>query len=136
VTIAPVDREALVVGMTLVPALVSRNRSFALFEDPEVRRARVRAALLRGIVRQLTGTLGKVEALDVVASSGAREVQYRLPGLRIERRAMLSDVEYACVAFLAGRAGVEGLSASDEDRSRIDGALRRLSAGLNLDRIT
>jgi len=136
VTIAPVDREALVVGMTLVPALVSRNRSFALFEDPEVRRARVRAALLRGIVRQLTGTLGKVEALDVVAASGTREVQYRLPGLRLERRALLSDVEYACVAFLAGRAGVAGLSASDEDRSRIDGALRRLSAGLNLDRIT
>jgi len=76
-TIAPVDREALVVGMTLVPALVSRNRSFALFEDPEVRRARVRAALLRGIVRQLSGTLGKVEALDVVASSGARDAQRR-----------------------------------------------------------
>jgi hypothetical protein len=132
---APVDREALVVGMTLVPALVSRNRSFALFEDPEVRRARVRAALLRGIVRQLTGTLGKVEALGVVASSGACEVQYRLPGLRIERRAVLSDVEYACVAFLARRAGVEGLPATEEDRSRIDGALRRLSAGLNIDRV-
>ena len=49
--------------MTLVPGLVSRNRSFALFENPEVRRARVRAALLRGIVRQLTGTQGRVEAL-------------------------------------------------------------------------
>jgi hypothetical protein len=132
---SPVDREALVVGMTLVPALVSRNRSFALFEDPEVRRARVRAALLRGIVRQLTGTLGKVEALGVVASSGSREVQYRLPGLRIERRALLTDLEYACVAFLAGRAGVPGLAANEEDRSRIDGALRRLSAGLDLERL-
>ena len=55
---AAVDREALVVGMTLVPGLVSRNRSFALFENPDVRRARVRAALLRGIVRQLTGIAG------------------------------------------------------------------------------
>ena len=67
---AAVDREALVVGMTLVPGLVSRNRSFTLFENPDVRRARVRAALLRGIVRQLTGTQGRVEAFDVVAATG------------------------------------------------------------------
>jgi hypothetical protein len=127
-----VDREALVVGMTLVPGLVSRNRSFALFENPEVRRARVRAALLRGIVRQLTGTQGRVEAFGVVAATGAREVRYSLPGLRMQRRALLSDVEYACVAYLAGRAGVASLSADDEDRARIDAALRRLAAGLQL----
>ena len=127
-----VDREALVVGMTLVPGLVSRNRSFTLFENPDVRRARVRAALLRGIVRQLTGTQGRVEAFDVVAATGAREVRYSLPGLRMQRRALLSDVEYACVAYLAGRAGVVDLFADDEDRARIDAALRRLAAGLQL----
>jgi hypothetical protein len=127
-----VDREALVVGMTLVPGLVSRNRSFALFENPDVRRARVRAALLRGIVRQLTGTQGRVEAFGVVAATGAREVRYSLPGLRMQRRAVLTDVEYACVAYLAGRAGVAVLSADDGDRARIDAALRRLAAGLQL----
>ena len=42
---AAVERDALVVGMTLVPGFVSRNRSFALFEDPEVRRARRRAGV-------------------------------------------------------------------------------------------
>ena len=130
-----VDREALVVGMTLVPGLVSRNRSFALFENPDVRRARVRAALLRGIVRQLTGTQGRVEAFGVVAATGAREVRYSLPGLRVQRRALLSEVEYACVAYLAGRAGVADLSADAEDRARIDAALRRLAAGLQLERI-
>jgi hypothetical protein len=127
-----VDREALVVGMTLVPGLVSRNRSFTLFENPDVRRARVRAALLRGIVRQLTGTQGRVEAFGVVAGGGAREVRYSLPGLRVQRRAVLTDLEYACVAYLAGRAGVADLSADDEDRARIDAALRRLAAGLQL----
>jgi hypothetical protein len=132
VTGTAVDREALVVGMTLVPGLVSRNRSFTLFENPDVRRARVRAALLRGIVRQLTGTQGRVEAFDVVAATGAREVRYSLPGLRMQRRALLSDVEYACVAYLAGRAGVADLFADDEDRARIDAALRRLAAGLQL----
>jgi len=129
---ANVDREALVVGMTLVPGLVSRNRSFALFENPDVRRARVRAALLRGIVRQLAGTQGRVEEFGVVSATGAREVRYSLPGLRVQRRAVLTDVEYACVAYLAGRAGVADLSADDEDRARIEAALRRLAVGLQL----
>jgi hypothetical protein len=135
-----VDGEALVVGMTLVPGLVSRNRSFALFEHPDVWRARVRAALLRGIVRQLTGTQGRVEAFGVERSgpagaTGAREVRYSLPGLRLERRALLSDVEYACVAYLAGRAGVADLDADDDDRARIDAALCRLGAGLRIGEI-
>ena len=60
---AGVERDALVVGMTLVPGFVSRNRSFALFEDPEVRRARTRSSELRGIVSQLAGALGHVEDL-------------------------------------------------------------------------
>jgi hypothetical protein len=128
----PVDREALIVAMTLVPNLVSRNRSFTLFEDPEVRRARARAALLRGIVRQMAGGEGRVEALDVAAESGTWRLRYRVPGVRMERRALLSDVEYGCVAYLAGRAGVPGIKATDEDRARIDAALRRFSLGLKL----
>jgi hypothetical protein len=132
---ASVDREALIVGMTLVPGLVSRNRSFALFENPEVRRARVRAALLRGIVRQLTGIQGRIESLGVVAATGARELRYSVPGLRMQRRALLTDIEYACVAYLAGRAGVADLRASDDDRARIEAALRRLGEGLRLTEI-
>jgi hypothetical protein len=108
---AAVDRDAVVVGLTLVPGLISRNRSYALFEDPEMRRAR---------------------AVEVVSATGGRELRYRLPGLRVHRRAVLSDVEYACIAYLAGRANVSGLQASDEDRTRIDAALRRLSAGLKV----
>jgi hypothetical protein len=36
------------------------------------------------------------------------------------------------VRYLAGRAGVPGLHATDEDRAGIDAALRRLAAGLRL----
>jgi len=118
--------------MTLVPALLSRNRSFALFEDPEVRRARVRAALLRGIAMQLAGSQGRVESLEVVAAKGVRELRYRVPGIRMARRAMLSDLEYSCVVYLAGRTSAAGLVADDDDRARIDAALRRLSDGLKL----
>jgi len=127
-----VDRDALVVGMTLVPALCSRNKSFALFEDPEVRRARLRSAVLRGIVRQLSGAHGRVEGLVVVHGGDTSELRYRVPGLRIDRRASLSGIELACVRYVAGRAGVAGLHPTDEDRVTIDGALKRLAAGLKL----
>jgi hypothetical protein len=138
---AAVERDALIVGMTLVPHLYSRNKSYALFEDPEVRRARRRAALLRGIVRQLTGVQGHVEELSVAhvhggghgaAGQGTCELRYRVPSLRVERRASMNDAELACVRYLAGRAGVAGLRATDEDRARIDAALRRLAEGLRL----
>jgi hypothetical protein len=129
---AAVERDVLVVGMTLVPGFLSRNKNFALFEDPDVRRARVRAALLRGIVRQLSGAHGKVEALHVVSGMDVREIRYRVAGVRLDRRTVLTDLEFACVAYLAGRASVEGLKASEEDRARIEGALRRLAAGVVL----
>ncbi|HEY8042331.1 MAG TPA: hypothetical protein VIF15_21155 [Polyangiaceae bacterium] len=129
---AAVERDALVVGMTLVPGLYSRNRAFALFEDPEVRRARWRSGVLRGIVRQLVGAHGRVEDLTVVRGVDAFELRYRVPGLRIDRRASLSELELACVRYLAGRAGVPDLHASDEDRAWIDAALKRLTAGLRL----
>jgi hypothetical protein len=127
-----VEPDALLVGMTLVPGFLSRNRSFALFEDPMVRRAKRRAALLRGIVRQLAGAVGAVEGLEVVADTGARELRYRVPGLGVDRRAILTDVEYSCVAYLAGRERVAGLRAEPEDRARIDAALRRLAHGLKI----
>ena len=126
------ERESLVVGMTLVPGLVSRNRCFALFEDPDVRRARVRSALLRGIVKQLTGAQGRVEDLVIAQGVDECELRYRVPGLRVERRASLTPAELACVRFLAGRAGVVGLHASDDDRTWIEAALRRLGTGLRL----
>jgi hypothetical protein len=129
---AAVERDVLVVGMTLVPGFLSRNKNFALFEDPDVRRARVRSALLRGIVRQLSGAHGKVEALHVVSGMDVREIRYRVAGIRMDRRTVLTDLEFACVAYLAGRASVEGLKASEGDRARIEGALRRLAAGVVL----
>jgi hypothetical protein len=132
---APADRESLVVGMTLVPGLVSRNRAFALFEDPEVRRARVRSALLRGIVRQLQGAQGRVEGLVIAQRIDGCELRYRVPGLRIERRTYLTALELACVRYLAGRAGTPGLCPSDDDRAWIDSALRRLAAGLRLSEV-
>ncbi len=129
---ATVDRDALVVGMTLVPGLCSRNKSFALFEDPEVRRARRRSSLLRGLVRQLAGAHGRIDELHVAHGGDSVELRYRVPGLSVARRSTLTPLELACVRYLAARAGVPGLHASDEERTAIDAALRRLASGLRL----
>ncbi|MGA2451436.1 MAG: hypothetical protein ABTD50_22495 [Polyangiaceae bacterium] len=126
------DREALVVGMTLVPNLVSRNRSFALFEDQDVRRAKARAALLRGIVRHLAGATGRVESLHIAHAIDECELTYALPGVRLLRSARLAGIELACVRVLAGRLGVTELRATDEDRAMLETSLRSLARGLRL----
>jgi hypothetical protein len=87
---------------------------------------------LRGIARQLGGAQGTVEGLSVERDGAVVRIRYRVPGVRMERRATLSEVEHACVAYLAARAGITALRACDDDRARIDAALRRLAEGLGL----
>jgi hypothetical protein len=128
---AAVERDALVLGMTLVPGLLSRNRYYALFEDPEVRRARRRSAMLLGIVRQLAGAHGHVEGVAIAHGAvGAWELRYRVPSMRVDRRTSLTELELACVRYLAGRAGVPGFHVTEDDRAGIDAALKWLAAGL------
>jgi len=100
-----------------------------------VRRARRRSAVLRGIVKQLAGSHGHIEGLAVAHSAGVCELRFQVPALRIDRRALLSELELACVRYLAARAGVPGLHASEDDRAGIEGALKRLAAGLRLSEI-
>jgi hypothetical protein len=129
------EGEALVIAMTLVPGLFSRNRTFSFFEDPDVRRARRRATLLRGIVRQLATAAGAMESLRIARAAGRCELSYRLSAMKMQRRASLSDVELACVRYLVNREGVAGLPVTEQHRAAIDAALRRLAAGLRLDEL-
>jgi hypothetical protein len=126
------EGEALVIAMALVPGLFSRNRWFSLFEDPAVRRARRRATLLRGIVRHLATAAGAMESLRIGRAAGTWEVSYRLPAMKMQRQASLSDAELACVHHLVSRAGIGGLQVTDQDKPAIDAALRRLVVGLPL----
>jgi len=123
-----VDREALTVAMALVPGMYARNKLFALHREPEVRRAKARAAMIRGVVRQLAGAHGEIEGLAVVRHGEVIVLRYRVPQVHFERRVELSEIERACVVFLASRAGVRGLPETHEDRAYIDGALKRLGA--------
>jgi len=130
-----IDREALTVGMTVVPGLYSRNKMFTLFTDPDVRLARTRSATLRGVVRQLSGASGPATRIEVIRGGGSGRtclLRYRIASIKLDRRLELSETEVACVTYLVGRAGHGSLRASERDRALIDAALARLSLGLRL----
>ena len=124
------DREALTVAMALVPGMYTRNKMFALHREPEVRRARARAAMIRGVVRQLAGDRGPAEGVALARHGEVSVLRYRVPLVHFERRVELTEIERACLVFLASRAGVHGLHVTSEERAHIDAALKRLGADL------
>jgi hypothetical protein len=126
----PPDREALIVAMALVPGMYARNKLFALHREPEVRRARARASMIRGIVRQLAGERGEPEGVALVRHGEVSLLKFRIPQVSFERRVELTEIERACLLFLAARAGVRGLHVTSEERAHIDAALKKLGAEL------
>jgi hypothetical protein len=115
--------------MTLVPGLFSRNKHFHMYADPEVKRARARAGLLRGVIRQLVSG----EAHDAIVSrthGGPCELRYRIAAVRLDRTVNLSELELSTVLYQSERLGSTVVKATDEDRAAIDRALNRLSLGL------
>src|ERR1700687_2600437 len=102
--------------MTVAPRVCARDRMFALYKDPDVRRAKERAAILRGVVRQLAGANGHAD--EVLFSRGARGacmLRSRIASVRLARSLQLSSLEAACVLYLGARAGVPGLQATADD---------------------
>jgi hypothetical protein len=118
------DLEALTAAMATVPLLYSRNRLFTLFNEPVVRRARVRARLVRGLVR----FIGRVDAeVDVASSDEKVRIGYRIPRLRLSRSVTLTDFELSLLRTLLAKGPYPAaLAPKDDDRTRIDAALARL----------
>jgi hypothetical protein len=134
VSVPHIELGALTVVMAIAPTVYTRNRMFSFFAAPEVRRARARAAQLRGIVRQLSGASGEVVAPRLVRRSGkGASLTYRVARLHLDRTVELTELETACLVYLAARAKVAGFGPSAEDRAALDAALRRLAAGLDLE---
>jgi hypothetical protein len=118
------DLEALTAAMATVPLLYSRNRLFTLFNEPVVRRARVRARLVRGLVR----FIGRTDAeIDLTASEDRVRIAYRIPRLRLSRTVTLTDFELVLLrTLLAIGPHPAMLAPKDDDRTRVDAALARL----------
>lgn len=118
------DLESLTAAMALVPLLYSRNRMFALFADPTVRRARNRARTVRSLLRFIARDDARVE----VSVSGERvRIAYRIARLRLSRVVQLSDFELSLLRVLLAKGKHPSeLREDPNDRQRIDVALARL----------
>lgn len=126
----PVDDEALLAAMTLVPGVYSRNRMFDLYERrASAKQLRTRAARLRGLVR--TWLERADSQLDVTAREGGYDVVLTVPSLSFRRRLHISELEHVLLALLfdkaKSRAGRTALPVRPEDRQRVERALSRLS---------
>jgi len=129
------DEGSLTVAMAVAPNVYARNRMFAFYNEPAVKRARTRAATIRGAVRQLASE--RLDATNVSlcrAADGNAVLRYRIERMKLERTIELTPVEAACIAYLATKAGVAGLAATADDRALLDHALEKLALGLELPR--
>lgn len=125
----PVDGDALLCALVLVPRSFSRNRYFGLFEHPEARRIRRRAARIRGLIRQLSTDTAEVIGEQILEDDRLL-LRYRVPHLAFERTTALAPLEASTLRFALHRAGRAPLAG--RDRVRVETALASLSAALNL----
>jgi hypothetical protein len=130
---ADVSVEAITVAMAVAPGVYSRNRFFELFQAPEIRRARRRAAVIQSVVRHfaLLGDSGMDLGSAVTIERAPERVvfRYRVPRLAMGRRVELSPLEASCVLFLSHRAKLTGLAPSDIERQDVMQALSTLAGG-------
>jgi hypothetical protein len=107
----------------LAPRLYARNRFFDLFRDAPAQQVRRRAAMLRGVIRQLVGHgthRGRIVGEQVLWDDRVL-LRYELPELDLVRAVSLSPLEAGLVRYALGRARV--LPQDQESQRRIEQAL-------------
>ena len=127
-----VDDDALLCALVLAPTSFSRNRFFGLFEHPERKKLRRRAARVRGIIRQLLNPeRGRSEIVgERILEDGRVLLRYTLADMGYSRAASLSRLEAAVLRYALSRAGRSEVP--EVDRHLVEDALLRLGRGLGL----
>jgi hypothetical protein len=118
--------EALTVAMVLAPGVYARNRMFDFLSCPEARRARTRAALVRGVARQLARATGVSLVRELRGGAALFVLRYAVVAVRLTRVVELGPAELAALRLLAERAGIPVLPPDPGDRSLVAEALERL----------
>ncbi len=127
-----VNAEALLVALVLVPNSYPRNRFFSLFEQPEARHARRRAALLRSLSEEIRDGVSQLQVVRQAGSPNGSKISlsYTQPELFARRQTLLDDDELALLQLVVERAGhsCDGLQLADHDPQARDRVQRRLLA--------
>lgn len=97
------DAEALVVALVLSPSSYPRNRFFNLFNVPALRKARWRAAQLRGLVNALARPQAPICDYDLRPHESGKVMSYRVPTMNLRVRAFLQPHEAAVVELAVAR---------------------------------
>ena len=128
-----IDPDALLCALVLAPQTFSRNRFFALYQDPSLRRIRRRAARVRGIVKQLLGSgRPKAELLgEQVLDDGQVLIRFRVAEMAYDRSAALTELEAAAMRYALHRAGAGRLDSRDRDL--VNAALAKLGREIQID---
>lgn len=114
----------------LAPRLYARNRFFELFREAPAQQIRRRAALLRGVIRQLVGHdrhRGRIVGEQVLWDDRVL-LRYELPELNFIRSVSLSPLEAGLVRYTLARARV--LPPDPESQRRIEKALSEMASHL------
>jgi hypothetical protein len=129
--LAPISLDALLCALTLAPQLYARNRFFELYQTaPTTLRVRRRAAVLRGIIRQLVG-VGSYPARIVgeqVLKNGRVLIRYVIPQLDYVRTVSLCELEGSLLRYVVGRALKNPVPSAD--RERVEQVLSQLAPEL------
>ena len=126
----PLDVEAIQVALVLAPATYPRNRFWWLFRDPELRKARWRAAQLRGLVRALTGP-GVVVESQVDLPTGGRVLSYRQESINLRGKVTLQAHEAAVIDVAVAR--IQGKPVPGEAMAAVQQLLARLAPAARAD---
>jgi hypothetical protein len=127
-----VDSDALLCALVLAPRTFARNRFFSLYTQAAAKHARSRAAELRTIVRHLAGHKGvRATVREVGPGDGGFVVlRYGVPGIRLERTAILAALELSLVRFALWRMAQGGtpsqLGVTTDDRAIVERAISKL----------
>lgn len=114
----------------LAPRLYARNRFFDLFRHAPAQYVRRRAALLRGVIRQLVGNgsqRGRIVGEQVLWDDRVL-LRYELTELNFVRSVSLSPLEAGLVRYALARARV--LPPDPESQRRIEQALSEMATHL------
>lgn len=121
--------EALTVAMIVAPGVYARNRMFDLFARAGARRARTRAALVRGIVPHLARATAVTVSVEARGRTRVFVLRYAIASVRLTRVVELSAAELAALRLMAERASVRCLPAGGADREVVAAALSCLLEG-------
>jgi len=105
-----IDLEGLLVALTLAPNTFSRNRFFGMYTDPAARKVHRRAALLRGVMKQLVAPQGPRAVTLASREEGGAMLAYEMPALGLRRTVPLEPLELAVLRFAIAR-GAQAASA-------------------------